>query len=80
MERQPLTGGSRGIGKAVARELALEGVKVAIAARGIEALEATAKEIEGETRGCIIPVRADTGSDESVKKQMVTQAASSLTT
>lgn len=72
-----VTGGSRGIGKAVARELALEGVKVAIAARGIEALEATAKEIEGETGGSIIPVRADTGSDESVK-QMVTQAASSL--
>ena len=72
-----VTGGSRGIGKAVARELALEGVKVAIAARGIEALEATAKEIEVETGGSIIPIRTDTGSDESVK-QMVTQAASSL--
>jgi short-subunit dehydrogenase len=48
-----VTGGSRGIGKAVARELALEGVKVAIAARGIEALEATAKEIEGETGGVV---------------------------
>ena len=34
-----VTGGSRGIGKAVARELAFEGVKVTIAARGIEALE-----------------------------------------
>ena len=38
-----VTGGSRGIGKAVARELATEGVDVAITARGREALEATAR-------------------------------------
>ena len=31
-----VTGGSRGIGKAIARELALEGVDVAIAARNQE--------------------------------------------
>jgi NAD(P)-dependent dehydrogenase (short-subunit alcohol dehydrogenase family) len=72
-----VTGGSRGIGKAVARELAREGVAVAIVARGLEALEAAAKEIESETQGRIIPLKADTGSDESVK-QMVTQAVSSL--
>ena len=30
-----VTGGSRGIGKAIARELALEGVDVAIVARGV---------------------------------------------
>ena len=34
-----VTGGSRGIGKAVARELGLEGVDVAIVARGQEALD-----------------------------------------
>ena len=39
-----VTGGSRGIGKSIARELALEGVDVAIAARNREALEATARD------------------------------------
>ena len=32
-----VTGGSMGIGKAITRELALEGVDVVIAARGLEA-------------------------------------------
>ena len=72
-----VTGGSRGIGKAVARELALEGVDVAIVARGQEALEATAEEIQGETGQRIIPIQADTGIDESVK-QMVEQVVSSF--
>ena len=58
-----VTGGSRGIGKAVARELALEGAKVAIAARGMEALENAAKEIQGETGGRILPIQADTGNE-----------------
>ena len=40
-----ITGGSRGIGKAVARQLAQEGVDVAIAARTQDVLEATAREI-----------------------------------
>ena len=34
-----ITGGSRGIGKATGREFGLEGVKVALVARGSEALE-----------------------------------------
>ena len=40
-----VTGGSRGIGKAIARELASEGVDVAIAARGREALDEAAAEL-----------------------------------
>jgi len=72
-----ITGGSRGIGKAVARELALEGVDVAIAARGQEALETAAAEIQEETGRKIIPLQADTGSDDSVK-QMVKKAAALL--
>ena len=72
-----VTGGSRGIGKAVARELALEGVDVAIVARGQEALESTAEMIQEETGRKIIPVQADTGVDDSVK-QMVERAISSL--
>ena len=41
-----ITGASRGVGKAIARELAKEGVDVAICARHREALEETAGELE----------------------------------
>lgn len=72
-----VTGGSRGIGKAVARELAREGVTVAIVARGLEALQRSAAELEGETGGRIVAVTADTGSDASVRA-MVAEAVSQL--
>lgn len=65
-----VTGGSRGIGKAIARELALEGMDVAIAARDAATLEATAKELSEETGRRILPLTVDTGNDDSVK-QMV---------
>ena len=72
-----VTGGSRGIGKAVARELAAEGVDVAVVARSGEALKASAAELAEATGRRIVPIVADTGSDESVKA-MVEQAASAL--
>ena len=72
-----VTGGSRGIGKAVARELAREGVAVAIVARGREALQASADELEAETGGRLLALPADTGSDEAVRA-MVADAASQL--
>jgi NAD(P)-dependent dehydrogenase (short-subunit alcohol dehydrogenase family) len=62
-----VTGGSRGIGKAIARELALEGVDVAIAARNREALEATASELAEETGRRIVPIPADTGDGKAVR-------------
>lgn len=66
-KRAIVTGGSRGIGKAVARELAREGVDVALAARGEAALNATAEEL-AESTGCtILPIVADTTSDDSVR-------------
>ena len=72
-----VTGGSRGIGKAIARELALEGVDVAIVARGREALEATGEELAQQTGRRILPIVANTGSDEEVAA-MVGQAAEEL--
>jgi NAD(P)-dependent dehydrogenase (short-subunit alcohol dehydrogenase family) len=72
-----VTGGSRGIGKAIARELAREGVDVAIVARGLESLEVTAKELAEETGRKIVPLSADTGNDSSVKA-MVRKAAEAL--
>jgi NAD(P)-dependent dehydrogenase (short-subunit alcohol dehydrogenase family) len=65
-----VTGGSRGIGKAIARELAREGMDVAVAARGMDALEATAAELARETGRRIIPVKADTGDDEAVRSMV----------
>ena len=44
-----VTGGSRGIGKAIAWELAREGCDVAICARNADPLQATADEIASDT-------------------------------
>src|SRR5205823_3679299 len=72
-----VTGGSRGIGKAIAHELAAEGVDVAIVARTAEALQQTAAELAELTGRRIVPIVADTARDDSVKA-MVEQAAAAL--
>ena len=69
-----VTGGSRGIGKAIARELAREGVDVAIVARNKETLEATARELGAETNRRILPLAADVTSKQQVES-MVAEAA-----
>lgn len=52
-----VTGGSRGIGKMIARGFIAQGAKVYITARKAEACEATAKELSAEGGQCIaIPV------------------------
>src|SRR5579862_5846146 len=66
-----VTGGSRGIGKAIARELAREGVAVAIVARGEGPLDTAAGELRDDTGGNIVPITADTGKDESVRNMVV---------
>jgi NAD(P)-dependent dehydrogenase (short-subunit alcohol dehydrogenase family) len=64
--RAIVTGGSRGIGLAVARALAGEGVDVAVVARGREALEAAAERVAAESGRRAIAVPADTGDDAAV--------------
>jgi NAD(P)-dependent dehydrogenase (short-subunit alcohol dehydrogenase family) len=72
-----VTGGSLGIGKAIARELAREGVDVAIVARTKDRLEAAARDLAAETHQRIIPLAADVTSRAEVDA-MVAQAAAQL--
>jgi len=65
-KRAIVTGGSRGLGKAIALQLAQEGVDVVIAARGADALNTTALELEAATGRRIVPVTTDVGLDASV--------------
>ena len=62
-----VTGGSKGIGKAIAQELAGEGVDVAICARDRRVLEEAAKTLAAATRRRIVPIVCDTTSTKSVQ-------------
>ena len=64
--RALVTGGSRGIGKAIARALALEGVDVALLARNAALLESTAAELAAASGRRVVPVVADTTDDSQV--------------
>ena len=62
-----VTGGSEGIGKGIAWALAKEGVDVAICARRMEPLKATADEIAAATGRKIVPITADLTKDADCK-------------
>jgi len=67
-----VTGGSKGVGKAIAQELAQEGVNVVVCARHREALEETARALAQATGRRIVPIVADTTSWESVTRLVET--------
>jgi len=67
-----VSGGSEGIGRAIALGLAKEGVDVAICARRKEPLEAAAKEIASQTGRKIVPIPADLTKDEDTKRYIET--------
>ena len=82
-KRAIVTGGSRGIGKAVAGALVAEGVAVVIGARHAGPLETTAAEL-GPTAApgsasragpSVVPIVVDTGDDESVQAFVAGAAA-----
>ena len=54
-----VTGGSLGIGKAIAKQLSFEGVDVIISSRNLNNLESAAKDITLETGGKVIPIVVD---------------------
>jgi NAD(P)-dependent dehydrogenase (short-subunit alcohol dehydrogenase family) len=66
-KRAIVTGGSRGIGKAIATMLAAEGAHVVIASRTAEALEAAAADIIARTGGKVLAIAADMSDSASVE-------------
>ena len=72
-----VTGGSKGIGKAIAKELAREGVDVVIVSRTMSDLEASAREIEDETGTRVIPMVLDVTQTDRVNS-VIPEAAQQL--
>ena len=76
-KRALVTGGSRGIGKAIALELSQEGCDVTIAARDPQRLADAAAEIEAETGRSITCLTVEMSDDDSVRA-MVASAAEAM--
>jgi NAD(P)-dependent dehydrogenase (short-subunit alcohol dehydrogenase family) len=76
-KRAIVTGGSRGIGKAIAGSLAAEGCDVVIAARTRATLESTAGELSAASGRSVTPIVVDTSAAASIHA-MVEQAAATL--
>ncbi|MEO7852617.1 MAG: SDR family oxidoreductase, partial [Rubrivivax sp.] len=74
-KRALVTGGSRGIGKAIARVLAQEGADVALLARDAAALEAAASELSAATGATVVAVCGDTTSDSAVRDAVAAAVA-----
>jgi NAD(P)-dependent dehydrogenase (short-subunit alcohol dehydrogenase family) len=66
-KRAIVTGASQGIGLAIARSLAAEGVDLVLASRTAETLEIAAKSVATESGRRVVAVPTDVGDDESVK-------------
>ena len=73
-KRALVTGGSKGIGKAVARALLLEGADVALLARHEQTLLDAVSELAMQTGGDVVAVVADTTDDDQVRRAVATAA------
>jgi len=63
-----VTGGSRGIGLAVARALVADGVKTAITGRGASQLSTARRDIEGAGPGSVETLQADVRRQDEVQR------------
>ncbi|PWJ55592.1 NAD(P)-dependent dehydrogenase (short-subunit alcohol dehydrogenase family) [Dyadobacter jejuensis] len=62
-----VTGGGTGLGKSMARYFLQLGANVVICSRKLDVLEATAKELETETGGKILPIACDVRKTEQIE-------------
>ena len=69
-----VTGASRGIGRAIARQLALEGCDVAICARTEERLKQAAADLAKESGRTVVPIACDTLNAAAIKHFVDTAA------
>lgn len=69
-----VTGGGRGIGKAIATRLAEAGANVVIASRKLEVLEATARELTG-LPGRVVPMACHVGRRDDLERVVRDTAA-----
>jgi 3-oxoacyl-[acyl-carrier protein] reductase len=72
-----ITGGSRGIGKAIATAFLDEGAKIAIAARTAAEIDSTIEELKNGSKNSVIGVRTDVSSIDDVKN-LATQTESAF--
>lgn len=75
--RALITGGSLGIGRATAAELAAEGVDVAIVARDRGRLDAAAQELSSNSGGKVIAIPGDIGNADDIAR-VVDEASAAL--
>jgi NAD(P)-dependent dehydrogenase (short-subunit alcohol dehydrogenase family) len=73
-KRALVTGGSRGIGKAIAMELAREGADVAIAARDRARIDATVAEIAAASGRTVFGTTLDAASASSITEMVAASA------
>jgi len=69
-----ITGGGRGIGRAIALEFAREGARVAVAARTSHQVQEVAAEINRSENGQALPVVCDVANPQSVEQMFETVA------
>ena len=62
-----ITGGSMGIGKAIAKGLAAEGANIVLLARTQETLNTVAEEIRSESKVQVLPLAADITDSQCVE-------------
>jgi len=63
-----VTGASIGIGRAIAKGLAREGVRVVAVARRMDLLETLVEEVKAQTDGVIIPIAQDVMQEDAAAK------------
>jgi NAD(P)-dependent dehydrogenase (short-subunit alcohol dehydrogenase family) len=70
-----VTGGSRGIGHAIARGYLREGANVVLCSRHEDAARAAAERLSAQFSGTVIGLRADVASEEDVERMVQTTLA-----